>query len=277
MSEFAQTNQNRLLVVTDLDGTLLTHDYDFSPARKALDAMRLAGAPLVMNSSKTVAEMWALSRKLAFNAPFVAENGGLIATPCSFPEDDKSGDFSLETLGLARAFILEKAHELRSEKGYRFEGFADWSLGTVIAHTGLDEESAENAKSRQASEPILWEDSEERFFDFKEELAADGIRILRGGRFFSLMGDADKAGGLAYVKKRYGVAFPDINWTCVALGDSANDLEMLEAADIAVVIPRASGQRLRPDAKKVIHAPKPGPAGWNAVILELLHGEKIVA
>lgn len=270
MSEIAQTKQNRLLVVTDLDGTLLSHDYDFSPANEALDAMRIAGAPLVMNSSKTVAEMRIFAQKLGVNAPFVAENGGIIATPSRFPEDDKTGDFSFETLGLSREFILKKAHELRTEKGYRFEGFADWSVGTLIAHTGLDLDDAENAKFRQASEPILWADSEERFFEFKVDLAAHDIRVLSGGRFFSLMGDADKADGLRLVKKLYTTTFPDINWTYVALGDSANDLQMLEAADIAVVIPRAVGQRLRPDAKKVIHAPEIGPAGWNSVILELL-------
>ena len=270
MSESAQLKQNRLLVVTDLDGTLLSHDYDFSPASEALDALRQAGAALVLNSSKTVAEMQTLARKLNFNAPFVAENGGIIARPSEFPEGERGEDYAQEILGLERAFILEKAHYLRAQKGYRFEGFDDWSLATLIAHTGLDLEEAKDAKTRQASEPILWEDSEERFWDFKEDLATDGIRILRGGRFFHLMGQADKADGLMRVKNIYAESFPDSNWICVALGDSANDLQMLEAADIAVVIPRVSGQGLRPDAKRVIHAAKSGPAGWNAVVLELL-------
>ncbi len=259
--------EKRLLVVSDLDGTLLTADYDFSPAREALQGLRAAAAPLVLNSSKTPAEMRRLARELETESPLVCENGGVLA----FPWEGSAGEYSIETMGLPRGFILEKAHQIRARGNYRFAGFADWRPPELMAHTGLDPEAAGEAMDRHASEPILWEDGEENFLDFKEELAKHGIRILRGGRFFHLMGQTDKADGLLAVKKRYAEHFPEINWICVALGDSASDLAMLEAADIAVVVPRVSGEKLRPDADKVIHAPEPGPAGWNEVILQLLH------
>ncbi|MEC8209166.1 MAG: mannosyl-3-phosphoglycerate phosphatase, partial [Verrucomicrobiota bacterium] len=55
-----------------------------------------------------------------------------------------------------------------------------------------------------------------------------------------------------------------------ALGDSANDTAMLEAADIAVVIPHADGAHISPKAPRVIHASFPASKGWNAAILLLL-------
>jgi mannosyl-3-phosphoglycerate phosphatase len=47
----------KLMVVSDLDGTLLDHsDYSFDLVLPVLDRMDEAGIPLVVNTSKTRAE-----------------------------------------------------------------------------------------------------------------------------------------------------------------------------------------------------------------------------
>ena len=55
------------------------------------------------------------------------------------------------------------------------------------------------------------------------------------------MGAPDKADGIASALDYYQEREPDTDWLVIALGDSANDTAMLEAADIAVVIPHADG------------------------------------
>jgi mannosyl-3-phosphoglycerate phosphatase len=45
---------------------------------------------------------------------------------------------------------------------------------------------------------------------------------------------------------------------------------MLEAADIAVVIPHSDGAHIYPKAPRLVHAPFPATKGWNAAILSLL-------
>ena len=260
--------ESKLLVVTDLDGTLLSESYSWALAQPALDAMRRMGVPLVLNSSKTVMEMQALARELKTDAPIVAENGGLIAVPNHTSE---AGEFDVELTGLSRDFILAKAHALRVEAGYQFAGFADWSADEVAQRTGLTLSQAEAAQARYATEPILWEDSEERLLEFQAALAGSDIRILRGGRFLHLMGQADKADGSAAALKYFKKAMPDVVWKLVALGDSANDLAMLEAADIAVVIPRTDGGRIQPKAPRVIYAPYLSSHGWSEAMLKILN------
>ena len=49
--------KKKFLVVTDLDSTLLDHNYNCDEAEPALACLRELGLPLVLNSSKTVAEM----------------------------------------------------------------------------------------------------------------------------------------------------------------------------------------------------------------------------
>ena len=47
----------RWLVFTDLDGTLLDESYSWDLAQPAIDLLRSASIPIILNSSKTVAEM----------------------------------------------------------------------------------------------------------------------------------------------------------------------------------------------------------------------------
>jgi len=53
------------LVVTDLDGTLLNHhDYSFKEALSPLEKLEAHGIPVIINSSKTAAEIQQLRREL---------------------------------------------------------------------------------------------------------------------------------------------------------------------------------------------------------------------
>jgi len=270
------SGQKQLLVVTDLDASLLDHEYSWSSAKPALAKLKSMGVPLVLNSSKTVAEMQNLADDLAIRSLIVAENGGLLAVNTNLglvPESGtsrRSGDYLIEINGLSRDFILSHAHALRVEAGYRFSGFGDWSAEGIAERTGLSVESAQRSKERFATEPILWDDTDQRLAQFETELSKKQIRILRGGRFLHLMGLADKADGSAAALKLFQKAQPAVDWLVVALGDSANDRAMLEAADIAVVIPHEDGPHITPKAPRVVHAPFPSSKGWNAALLSIL-------
>ncbi len=72
----------RIVVFSDLDGTLLDHEtYSFAPAWPALDRMREDGHVLVLASSKTAAEIAPIRAAMGFvDCPAIVENGaGLLA------------------------------------------------------------------------------------------------------------------------------------------------------------------------------------------------------
>ena len=258
-------SKKKFLVLTDLDATFLDHGYSWDEAKPAVARLRELGLPLVLNSSKTVAEMKDLAMELGLQSPLVAENGGLLAIP-----NEHTGDYSLQIRGLPRKEILEVAHGLRSQMGYKFQGFADWSDQELAERSGLSIIQSQRSLARLATEPFLWEESESQRLEFADQLSIQGIRMLRGGRFWHLMGASDKADGSASVLEYYQELEPDTEWQVIALGDSANDTAMLEAADIAVVIPHSDGTHISPKAPRVVHAPFPATKGWNATILSLL-------
>jgi mannosyl-3-phosphoglycerate phosphatase len=252
------------LVFTDLDGTLLDHDtYSWEPARPALERMRKLNVPLILNSSKTVAELELLHRELGLDAPYVAENGAVVCLP------DEGG--RRVVLGVERADILAALEEARREHGWKFRGFAEMSDAEVAGLTGLAIEDAARARQREGSEPLVWQDQAEAVFDFAEFLARAGLTLTRGGRFLHVLGQADKARAMLWLRRRYLAQHGKGGLRTVAAGDSPNDASMLRNADIAVVIPHADGVRVQVRGRvRTMIAPAPGPAGWNACMMELL-------
>jgi mannosyl-3-phosphoglycerate phosphatase len=250
-----------LLIFTDLDGSLMEHEtYSVAPAQAALAEIRQRSIPLILNSSKTAAEIQAIQAMHGFSAPFICENGAaLYETPDAPPKS--FGDPLLQWLPMV--------HRLRENKHYKFSGFSDWSPSEIAALTGLSLEQASQAKQRQYSEPILWRDSENDKAEFLDSLSSLDLQLLEGGRFLSIQSHFNKSDAMNWLTQKLNSSASPL--TTVALGDSPNDAAMLNSADIAVIIKSAKSDQIRcPNAGMVITTSKPGPSGWNDAILKIL-------
>lgn len=258
------TAHSDILVVTDLDGTLLDHhSYSWAPASRALAALNERQIPLVLCSSKTAAEMQALREALGLASPFIVENGAAVYLPAS------SGDAEIHAFGLSREDILPRLQKLNADGTYRYTGFADMTVADVVAATGLDESGAANALQREFTEPLLWQDTEANKARFLKAIRRVGLDAVQGGRFLHVSSGCDKGRAVDWLRgwfaKHYGHA-PLV----VALGDSDNDISMLESADQPVLV--KSPVRDYPDVKHAdaIRTEGIGPVGWNAAILNIL-------
>ncbi|MCA0919954.1 HAD-IIB family hydrolase [Pseudooceanicola nanhaiensis] len=248
------------IVFTDLDGTLLDHEsYSWEAARPALDALEALGVPVILASSKTAAEIAPLRAELGRAwCPAIAENGAGLLAPGADPQEP--GPVYREL----RARLDQLAPEMRA----RFTGFGDWTDAEVAQVTGLPAENARLARIRAFSEPGVFDGTEAEEAAFVAALEALGVASRRGGRFLTLSLGGTKADRMAEA----AAAWPGCR--TVALGDAPNDVEMLQTADIGIVIANDHAKplpALEGEAEgRIRRSTKIGPAGWNEMILKLV-------
>lgn len=267
------------LVVTDLDGTLLDHDtYTLRPARGLIDTLQESNISLIANTSKTRAELLAFQRSIALQAPFISENGAAVHLPkAQFPsqpqQTENSGDFWVKPFSQPRAHWLSLIAELAPELQILTQPFSQMSEEQLCQETGLSPAMALLANQREYGEPLKWRGSEDDKRIFCEQIRARGGTVLQGGRFLHVGDLVNKGGAMIWLKDLYDRVYQQ-NHQIIALGDSQNDIDMLEAADVAVLVrspvhPFPALSRTKP----LIKTEHKGPVGW---VEGLLAGLKIL-
>jgi mannosyl-3-phosphoglycerate phosphatase len=257
-----------LILITDLDGTLLDHDtYQFDAARPALSLLKQLQIPLILNSSKTAAEIVSIRDEMDNNDPFVVENGSGIYYPVV--KDGGHKDYKIVRFGKDRPFILGSLRQLREELNLPFYGFDDMNVQAITKYTGLTPERAELAKKRDFTEPLLWQGNTAQWEVFCSELELDGLIAVKGGRFMYVSGKTDKGLALQWLRNYYQQRLRAIP-VIVALGDSENDRQMLECADHAILVRSPSHNPPQIDAKNLTITSDTGPQGWNQSVIDLL-------
>ncbi|MCR4297794.1 MAG: HAD-IIB family hydrolase [Gallionella sp.] len=263
----------KTIIVSDLDGTLLdSSSYSFAAAQPALEVIRAREIPLVLCSSKTRTEIEGYRQRLNNRHPFITENGGGIFIPRGyFPEPVKAEAFDgywLIRLGTPYAEIRRRFIGLREQLGVKVRGFADMTEEEVAALTGLSRDEAKLSKQRDFDEPFVFDGApDERFL---QAIEASGLSWTEG-RIFHITGRHDKGRAVNLLKSLYEQQFGTV--TSVALGDSLNDLQMLQAVDHPVLVRHEDGSHdARIAIPNLLKTQLPGPAGWNETVLQLLSG-----
>ena len=259
------------IIITDLDGTLLdATGYSYAPARPALALIRERGIPLILCSSKTRAEIELLRTELDNIHPFISENGGGIFVPRGYfsaPfEAADCGDYRLITLGTPYAEIRRRFALLRETLRVAVRGFGDMTAAEVAALTGLAPAAAQRAQQRDFDEPFVFEgEPDQRFLRAIEE---SGLSWTEG-RIFHIMGKHDKGRAVNLLKALYEKGGDAVE--TIGLGDSLNDLPLLRAVDVPVLVMHDDGSHdARIDIKGMMKTRLPGSAGWNDSMLRLL-------
>ncbi len=273
--DMQQTGQ--LIVFTDLDGTLADyHTYSHEAALPALEALRKNNIPLIICSSKTRAEIEKFRLRIGNTHPFISENGGAIFIPIGyfpyeFPFTRKDLRYLIIEFGTPYHKIRGTLKKIQSEFPETVRGFGDISAQEAANLCEIPADEGVLAKEREYDEPFLLKDKT-KLEKFREIANEDHLQIIQGGRFYHLIGENDKGKAVSYLTDISRKAYDHI--ISIALGDSQNDLPMLQVVDYPVLVKKPDGSH-DPNITmdNLIRSPGKGPEGWNYSILELL--EKI--
>lgn len=264
----------RTVIVSDLDGTLLDREtYSYHKAWAALCAAQHRGIPVVFCSSKTRAEQAAYRRIFGIQDPFIVEDGGAIFVEegyfkKEFTFDRILGSFRVIELGTPYEVIRRAIEAVRAETGIQLRGYKDLSAVEVARFTNLDRESAVLAMRREYQETIVSVHSPGELEVLTDAFAQRGLRLTKGGRFLAVSGAHDKGRAVEILAALYRREYGEVR--LVGIGDSHNDLPMLAAVNIPVLVQK------KPDVWEEIGTPNllrvngVGPEGWSRFVMDYL-------
>lgn len=271
---------DRLIIITDMDGTLLdAGSYSFDAALPALGLIRKRNIPLVVCSSKTRAEIEYYREKLGNTDPFVSENGGAVFIPRgyfrretltpSYAAAQEQEKYTVIRLGARYADLRKALSELKDE-GFGVRGFGDMTAEEITLTTGLPENEAVMAAQREFDEPFIFNGDNNVQEKLARAIREKGFNVTRG-QFYHILGPSDKGKAVSILTEMYRRELGEVR--TIGLGDSPNDLPMLRRVDQPVVVEKTGGGYdpcfAGEDFKRVKGV---GPGGWNRAVIELFEG-----
>ncbi|MCA9811032.1 MAG: mannosyl-3-phosphoglycerate phosphatase, partial [Candidatus Dadabacteria bacterium] len=128
---------------------------------------------------------------------------------------------------------------------------------------------AELVRKREYGEPFVVGGGIEAEKTVIGEIEKRGLRHTQGGRFHHILGRNDKGKAVSILKGLYVKEWGLVE--TAGIGDSLNDLPMLKAVDIPILVRKpGGGHDERVDIAGMAIADAPGPYGWNSAILKLI-------
>jgi len=266
----------RYLIFTDLDGTLLDHDnYSYGNNKKMISTIINNKNEIIFNTSKTFSECKKLLKELKLlNMPFSTENGAVLYFPkIRFNKIKNSSSFE-RYWKLRIAKLSSKSwHQFlkKKQKKYNFLIAQDLSPKILKKYTNLN--NTNMMLNREASQIILWEDNLTKFKLFKNDLKSEKEGVLiKGSRFIQISSICNKRIAKKLISHAYDIQFRDkYSINTIALGDSKNDIDMLNSCKYSCLIKNSTGThvKLRSNKKNVFKSSKLAPDGWGEVLYKL--------
>nr|BCX00925.1 MAG: mannosyl-3-phosphoglycerate phosphatase [Bacteroidota bacterium] len=262
----------RLVIFTDLDGTLLSRrTYGAGPAEEALALLRGHAIPVVCVTAKTWAELEPLIDELDLQDPCIVENGGALYLPKGYfpfllPGSRQEGLWEVLVFNQPYERVWAELEVLRRE-GFRFCAFHEVSTRQIARWTGLDPASALRAQQRLWDVTIRLEEPPARRALLAGRLRKRGLHLQSGGRFWHVFGPYEKGEAVRRLRRLYEYALGPIR--AVGIGDAPNDEPLWAAVDEAYQVASAPGRwrRVRVPTRRI---PEVGPRGWVRVVENLL-------
>jgi mannosyl-3-phosphoglycerate phosphatase len=265
---------SHIVIFTDMDGTLLDREsYSYEKALPAIELVKSRGIPLVLCSAKTRAEQELYREMLGISDPFIVEDGGAIYIeedyfPFLYKQHRVSGNYRVIEFGIPYRDIRRVVSRLAQETGLPLRGYGDMEVHEVAAATGLSADAARRAMEREYEMQLVADLDRDKTELLKRILAASGLRTTHGGRFHGVMGHEGKGAAVKHLTELFRRHRGKIH--TVGIGDSGNDLSLLEAVDRPVLVKKIDGTWEKMDIPNLERIDAVGPAGWCEFILGLL-------
>ena len=255
-------NKNKILIFTDLDGSILHRDtFKFDQIKDYIIKLINSGIHIIPNSSKTESEIIEFNQDLGENLAYISENGSVINNldllNSNFPNKII---LSREKEELVEIFKNKVSENLQSKCKF----ISNLNKNDQINIFGLSETKLKKALDRKYTEPFLFEGNKNEKKDLAKMLKKNALSIQEGGRVINLCDNVNKVKSMNRVLKIYRKIERDIK--VITVGDNFNDLDMLKNSDLPCLVFNDQFKEDQINIDNLIISNKPSPEGWADVI-----------
>ena len=269
---------DQIVVVTDIDASLLEPGSRFLPdERAALAFLAERGIPLVINSSRSRAEIERLHHTLNIVTPFISEHGSALFLPhqwLPFVADRARPAVGGHVVDFGRRYyeVVDTLRLVCRELNLEIVSFAELSIDEVAQELGVPSAEAQLVKLREYTELFRIEDeSEATLSRLFKALRRRGLRCCQRGRHFLVSATPNRAESLRTLKGLWKRAWGE--HVMVGLGDSEDDVSWLQFVDVPIFIENGrSGipARVLRKLPTVRLTERHGRLGWSDAVFEFV-------
>ena len=259
-----------LWVVSDVDGTLMDHSYNLTPAKETIKKLQKLFIPVILCTSKTEAEVRVIRKDLNLTDPYIVENGAAI-----YGESLKKVNGKI-ILGKKYETLEEILNFISQEIDYKLIPLNNISDKEATELTGLKGNALTLMRDRHWSMPFL---NPPNFLEERIKISCKKFKVdvFKGNRMSHLLSIKSNKGKAINALKKYS---NNSNIQIIGLGDSPNDLPLLLNSDIKIVVPGKDGpnSQLLDQLKdvKFTLASEPNGYGWKKEINKLINELEII-
>ena len=263
-----ETDKFIMAVFSDIDGTFISNDtFDLGKNLELVEELDRHNHFFAFNSSKTFHEIAFMQKKFKTKYQFICETGGGLYHPKSlgFGYDKKRDDYYILSESKKIHNFRNLVRELiKKNFSHEFEFFDDLNQFEKSKLTGLSGTDLAQASDRDFSILIKHSGDKKSFKELNKTLNSHNLNLIQGGRFCHVCSNNDKGKATNYFLKHIRKTHKDMKIISVAIGDSMNDLDMLNAVDYPCIVKSNNNHNLldQIENKNIVCSSSYAPHGW---------------
>ena len=264
--------KKKVIIFTDLDETLLKENkFDHDILNNFIKTLLKKEYEIIPITSKTYLEVIDLLKQTKYKLPFSVENGAAYYIPIK-----NTRKYIYRKI--LNPFAINKANILKILNKNIFKKYSrnitiieklSYLKQTKITKLNLSQ--LESFNSREYSLPLLLHGDKGFRKKFENYLFNYNLKITFGGKLNNITGLHSKFDSMIFFKRHYEKKYKEKKLITISLGDSQNDIEILNNSNYSGVI-KNDNYKIANLKKKnnIFRSFSKAPYGWIEVIKKII-------
>ena len=258
----------KAIIFTDLDESLLKDNKYYAVILdKFIKKIVLKKYLIIVITSKTFDEVKALYKNNNISFSFSSENGA------SFNILNKKflNKYSFKRIinknAITVSEIKRRLNSVPTRYQENFKFISDLNIKDQTKITKLEEWQLNDFHNREFSVSLSWYGNKTIYLKFKKKLKQLKLKATFGGKIINVSGLHSKLDAVKFYNNYFSKLYNIRNFKTISIGDSENDIEMLNYSDYSGIVKREDKKNIMLNKDhNVFNSSSSAPYGWVEIV-----------